>query len=429
MRSLHLHVIILILFSYPILTVWLTLFGFETSVFNLALKAFIVSLALLGLVIFRPISGPGLSAMTPLLAFYAVLGIRLIYDVGILGLVDVFQSPIYVFGYFFGLTLLPAILLAIRLQPSDLWPLHRLFVVGLVLANVSVLFFSATRDVTAETAFSYRAEQAGLEAGTAVLGPIMIGTLGAMLGAYAMGRVAMDHRLGLAGQAVHGAFLLLGGLNILFSGSRGPALAFGIVFLIIVATLVSSPLRDRSFRARGAGWLYAALAVIALVFLLAFTQQEIFLFERFQSMYEGEVTAAGEERNYIYSQAWADFLSSPIIGRSYMVSSGNYAAHNFVLEALMATGVLGGMLFALGVFRALVGTGRLLLGAAGPKGFDLALCMVCLLVVGTTSGSVRETPELWAMAAIMTIFSAQAVASERSRRYPSHPIAMQTGPG
>ena len=417
MRHLHIYIFILIQFSYPVVTVWLTFAGLETSNYNLALKAGIVALGLLALMIYRPRPGAGLGAMLPLLAFYAVLSIRLIYDVSVLGLVDVFQSPIYVYGYFFGLTLLPAIVLGIRLMPEDLPTLHRLFGIGLVLSNISLLLFSATRDVTAQTAFTQRAEQAGMEAGTAVIGPIMIGTMGAMLAAYSMGRIAMDRTLNLPGQALLGGFMLLGGLNILFSGSRGPALAFGLAFLIVLFTLTTSAVRAPENRANKVGWFYAAMGVIALIFLLAFTTQEIFLFERFTAMYQGEISAAAEERNFIYSQAWSDFLSSPIIGRSYMVSSGNYAAHNFLLEALMATGVVGGMFFVVAVYRALIGTVLLILNAAGPRGYVLALCTVILFVVGSTSGSVRETPELWVMAALMTIFGAQAMRSNRAERH------------
>lgn len=416
MRYLHIVVIFLVLFSYPIVTVWLTLAGFETSTYNLATKVGIVGLSLLGLALYRPTEMSALKSMSWLLLFFALFGMRLIYDIGVLGIDDPYQTPLYVFGYFFGLTLLPAMLLAVRLLPADLPALDRAMVIGLVLANISLLVFSATRDLTAETAFAGRVQQAGEVAGTAVLGPIMVGTMGSMLAAYSVGRIALDRHLPLASQLFFAGMIALGGLNILFSGSRGPAVAFAIAFMIVVITLIASPFRKVEDRARSVGWLYAGLAVIGLVYLLAFTNQEIFLFDRFEAMYGGAVSAAAEERNYIYAVAWQDFLSSPIVGKSFIVSVGGYSAHNFVLEALMATGVVGGMLFTVGVALALLGTGRLLLGAAGPRGYAIALVSICMLVVGGTSGSVRETPELWALAAIMTIFGAQAARSEKQQR-------------
>lgn len=55
-----------------------------------------------------------------------------------------------------------------------------------------------------------------------------------------------------------------GGLSILLSGSRGPALAFGIAFLNVVATMISSPFRKAEDRARGAGWVFAGLTVVTI---------------------------------------------------------------------------------------------------------------------------------------------------------------------
>jgi len=408
-RGIHLHVlvIVLILFSYPIATVWLLQLGFNSSQYNLLIKAAIAGISAFALVLYRPDGRPFPSAMLPLLIFLFIFGIRLIYDVLVRDIIDIFQTRTYVFGYFFGLTLIPVLLMALRLRPEDAKPLERMMLVGLVLANLSVLFFATTTGLTSETAFGGRTQLEGTMEGTAVISPIMVSLMGAMLAAFAMGRISADRTLGTPGQVLHLGLVGLGVINLLLGGSRGPAVALGLAFLVIIYALIRGAARIGRLRTRSATWLYGGVVVAAFLYLVATTDQPIFLFERFADMLENRAGGVTEERDIIYALAWGDFLRSPLLGSSYMVSAGGYSPHNFLLEALMATGVVGGVFFMIGLFWALKGLLRMIHGAAGPEGFTLALVGASVLVASSTSGSVRDNPELWVLVAVMTILGNQ----------------------
>lgn len=97
-------------------------------------------------------------------------------------------------------------------------------------------------------------------------------------------------------------------------------------------------------------------------------------------------------RGDMYFAAWQMFTSSPAFGESLFVFGFAYP-HNLFLEALMSTGVLGGLLLgammvrgALGVYRASV---------RGNVGFFLLLLFAQAFIGTMTSGSIYYDPMFW----------------------------------
>ena len=86
-----------------------------------------------------------------------------------------YQTPIYVFGYFFGLTVLPIVALLLAYDQSDLPLLSRATLISLVAVNFFLVAHSLTSDNFAtDAAFSGRVEVAGDLDQTTVLNPITI---------------------------------------------------------------------------------------------------------------------------------------------------------------------------------------------------------------------------------------------------------------
>lgn len=397
----------LLVFSYPIATTWLLYLGLNTSAGNAAIKAIIATLFAMVVVFGRRHNSCGLKDSLPLIAFFAIYGCRLLFDVVLENIVYIGQSKIYTLGYFFGLTLLPAAAVAINLRKEDTPLLHRWFFIAAIVANVSILFYISNEGVLASAdAFSGRFEVQGELEGTAVLNPITVGLMGAILVAYTIGRLGAFALASPVQQAFHGALLVLGGGNLLMGASRGPALAIISVLLLTVALLVRSGTGARGIKLRGKLWIYGGCLLAGLLYLIVTQSETIFLFQRFSLMFDPSAGRAFELRDVIFAQAWQDFLSAPVFGFSYM-TSGGYSPHNIFLEALMATGVVGAVFLLPAMVAAVRGTWRLAVGAVGPTGVSLALAGVCLFIVGLTSGSVGQFPEFWIFVTIVTVLGAK----------------------
>ena len=407
--------ITLLVFSYPIVTSWVLFFGYDTSAANAATKALIAGLFLFVIVFGRTKNLNSLIAAAPLIIFFLFYAIRLLYDVMLLDVIYFGQSKFYTLAYFFGLTLLPVLAIAINIKKEDAPLLSQWLFVGAILANASILLYVQNAGVlgTAD-AFSGRFEVKGDLEGTTVLNPIMIGLMGAILVAFTIGRLGT---LALATpwqQAFHGALIVAGGSNILIGASRGPALALGVALLLTLFLLVRGGAVARGGRLKGKLWVYGGVMAAGLMYLVITRSDTMFLFERFASMFDPDMGRTIELRDVIYAQAWQNFLEAPVFGYSYMTVDG-YSPHNIFLEALMATGVVGSFFLIPTMYAAVLGGWRLLLGRSGREGVPIALVGACLFIVGLTSGSVGQFPEFWVFLTIVMTLGAKARAPRRRR--------------
>ncbi len=398
-RRLYIPTIVLIAFSYPITTIAFLLLGLSPTEFNASIKAVFAVMALGAWLLAFLYSRGTSNALLPLLIFHFIYGLRLIYDVSALNIVSSFQSPLYVYGYFFGLTVLPVIAIHIAFKRVDIESLFRWTFAMIVVANVFLFLFSFTSDgFAAESAFSRRTEVAGADYQTAVLNPLTFGIMGAMMSALVLGILTTTPRLTI--RMLGGCCLLIaiGIANILFSGSRGPFLAFAVALSAVVWSTFGSQLRIRQIT-----WVIVGSIVAAFIYLALFSNFEILLFDRFLLMFENRTGGLREERDFLLDVAWQDFLSSPIFGNSYVLSVGNESPHNIVMDALMSTGLLGGAILGLAMLRFALALYKLLRGDLGRSAYCLALPSLCMLTIGMTSYSVGQSPELWIYIALVTI--------------------------
>jgi O-antigen ligase len=418
-RRLYIPTLMLICFSYPITTVILLKLGVSPGTVNQYVKAALLALSFVSLIVALPHARNVKGALLPLVAFFACYSVRLINDVIGEGILMVYQTPTYVFGYFFGLTLLPVITLLIAYDESDLPTLYRYTFISLILVNLVLLGHALTADgFTTEAAFSGRVEVAGELDETSVLNPLTFGIMGAILSAFVFGFLTTAETISFRARAFNLALLALGGGNILFSASRGPALAFMLVILVTIFSLLRGSFGGRALKIRRSTWFYLAALLAVLVYLIVASDMNIFLFDRFELTYSGRQSGVQEERDFLFANAWADFLSSPVIGSAYAISVGNASPHNVFLESLMALGLVGTSLFLLALAFATLGLWRLFNGKMGQQGYTIGLASLCLITIGLTSYSIGQSPELWIFLSLVTLLGSRAHSRHLSRQRP-----------
>lgn len=402
-RSFLIAAITLLGFSYATTTVILLGLGFSTGIGNVIIKSFILLLFMISVIISNNFKGQNFKYIWPMLVFFIIYGVRVLYDVSFEGIVFFQQSTFYVIAYFFGLTLLPTLVTALVFDARHVKGLHNAVLVALVIANVALLIYVFTNGVIeAETAFGGRAQVDGAAEGSAVINPITVSLMGAILAVFAMGRLAVMPSKSVPFELFLGGLIVLGFVNVLIGGSRGPAVAFALCAGVILFTLMRSPFARSGVKVRSVMWIYGGVGIAALIAFFIAQGENIYLFERFVTMIDGRAVGVGEERDFLRDLAIADFWSAPIFGYSYVTSVGGAHPHNIVLEALMATGIVGFSAFLLAMFFALRGVYNVMLGVAGPYGYSLGLVTLCFLTSSMLSGAVGQFPELWVFLALMT---------------------------
>ena len=423
---------VLLAFSYSTTAVWMLMTGIPTGLGNLLIKATIAGLFLIALpYTFRrldSLTGP----LLPILVLLSLYAVRLLYDVVVRDIFMIYQTPIYVLGYFFGLTFLPVIALCGAVRKVDVKLVHQWVFVFLVVANLSILVFAATSGFgTLLEAFAGRLQAEGEMSGTAVLGPIGIGLMGACLAVFSMARLVVLEGRGMWWAVLHLAAILIGIAVMFFGASRGPALGFVIGVLAIGATIVLRLFNSGKIKAQRFAWLYLLLPIVPVAVLLGRDDVPIFLFDRMTAFLEERATGAVglEMRDELHAAAWRDFIESPVFGSSYVLPSiENSSPHSMFYDALIAAGILGGITLAWALWRMLVALWRAWRGEAGPYGYALSLVGVCLIVIQATSGSIGQTPEFWVFMSVLISFtyptgSKERVESHSSARKPNPPNA------
>ncbi len=360
----------------------------------------------------------------PLIIFFLIYSIRLVDDVLFKGILLIYQTPFYTLGYYFGLTVLPVLAIALLYRPQDNRTIFRHLLASLVIANVLLFLYSVIYgDFGRGGAFSGRIQAASEIEGAAVLGPIWIGMMGALLASLLFGVFTARQGLSKVKIMVGTGLLGLSAANLLFGASRGPVLGLVLAVLVFLFRPGSNIPGIRKIVSRGKAWVAALWIVGIAIILIASSDGTVFLVERFISLYTDRIVGGGgviEERDIIYATAWQDFLSSPLFGTSYVVSYKNSQPHNFILESLIATGIVGTFFFFIALFRAFKGISRLLDGMHGIEGVSLALVTVSTLGMGLTSSSISQSPHLWILVALVTVMGTRV-------RFPKRHIVAQTG--
>lgn len=172
----------------------------------------------------------------------------------------------------------------------------------------------------------------------AALNPISMGHLGGSIFLLALWHVIQaPFKLMSVWRILAYLAICLGAVLLIAANSKGPLLS---VLVCLIFMVVFAPGLGRRF-------VFFTLLVCALLFApLAYIAQNSFGIPTYSRMVEASLITGGStpERLQRLSAGFADFMASPLLGSRIEESQFGGYPHNIILEALMATGVLGGSL-------------------------------------------------------------------------------------
>jgi hypothetical protein len=170
--------------------------------------------------------------------------------------------------------------------------------------------------------------------------PLQLGYMGSGLVVLAFALLRSNFR-GLLKWFALPLVIAPGVLLISFSGSRGPVIALlGCFVIYIFANLKQGGL----LRVMVATSLGACFLTAGIWFMIA-TDSALFI--RFINTFYG-LTEGGDamSRFELYEMAWQQFLNGPVFGDFVELRGAYIYPHNFFLEALISTGIVGFILFS-----------------------------------------------------------------------------------
>ena len=238
--------------------------------------------------------------------------------------------------------------------------------------------------------------------GNAALTTIAFGQLG--ITAIIIGACMIATERNLLVRSVLPAFLIvIGTLISLRSGSRGPLLC--LIAIIVFTTITRARKLSNGILL---SLLFTGLVVVFYQGILALIAHIApVLVERL--LY----SASNEERALLLQEAWEAFLNSPVTGDRFAIihADGKFIySHNMLLDALMGTGIIGGLVFAAMYVSSITDSYRI-------AKHDLSYLWIVLILIqhitaGMTSSAFYLKPVITALIIFVSLSSAERVEAE-----------------
>jgi len=399
-------VIALSVFSYPITAVLILQLGLPGSVTNFALRVLFASMYVL-LLFFGVLKGGKRWSLylLPVLLFFLLYSIRLVWDISFVGVQISGYSNFYVYSYYFGLTLLPCVAMIIAQRFLNVPHLLKLSSVLLIVANVLLVYQMLTQGsgLNIVEVLATRAQVRSEEEGRTFINPIVVGFFGANLSLLSIGVLILNISESKLDKIFYFFSIPLGIISLLFGASRGPLFGFILTLVFLLAYYYLHVKKTVSFLVKMAITCFLG-GITVWKFVLPFVNKnDIFLLDRVESFINGTGTVKKEARHYSFEGALNDFIDSPIIGRQYVGTYDNFYPHNIPLEVLMATGIVGfsvftgiTLVYAKSIYRAFFCSKRRM-------EFIIILLSLVSFLAGMTSGSIFFTPNFWIFIVLASI--------------------------
>ena len=332
-----------------------------------------------------------------ILAFWLFYAGRVVYDIGFLSLNELAQprqSKFYYFTWIFGSGLIPVLGIVFTAKyinlKRDAWLIY-LFS-GLQIA-VSVFLFVTTFDSITESMLRFRVSIANEEGN--ILNPITMGRFGTIAILLGIGNLLLNKKLRY-NRLLSWMLILSGLFFIVMGGSRGPILAFSTGLLALLYFHFSQQRKTVLFLLKWGIGIFLFILAIAIFLVPRINPEDFAALSRMAELTEGNEK---EERNISWTNAWNQFLESPVLGDQMFERYWWQYPHNVILESFMATGLVGGIIFCCFFFYCLYKIYSF-------KGYPLyytTLGMIGLvtLVSSMFSGGLYFNSEFWSMTALL----------------------------
>ena len=181
------------------------------------------------------------------------------------------------------------------------------------------------------------------------LNPISMGQIGATLALMSVFLIRSRERIVKTAAAFGGVV----GLSILLvAASRGPIIAFlSVLMLIVFAPIVNRRGNLSRSHVKAAFLLILVLSTVAMPLIEYIESNSQFsIASRFRGLGSSS-DESGMIRTQIFKGAWSQFIDNPLFGDALEERKIRTYPHNNILEAFLATGILGGSIL-LGLYVA-----------------------------------------------------------------------------
>jgi O-antigen ligase len=331
-------ILILTLALYPLIGIGQVLVGIvNTTPIAVLYRAVYLLLSCVLLITFLPES-PRMKVPVVVFSFvlfWLLYVFRIVNDIVILEDTRGYSEK----GLFFFLTyglggcLAPAIIAAFSAKSINYKTLTKCLLLFFALSNLCIFAFLVLENGLTVDIFYNR-----LRVGESVVSPIALSQYGGALFVLSLGAwLISGYRSFLLPVAMGVGIVLL-----ILGASRGPlAACAGSVMLILFDHFL---LRAKLLQY----WAYASVAIVifvaAVVKFIVPNMAQITIFNRISSTVESGVGL--DARELQWSSAWNQFIESPVWGGGLIENAMNFYPHNFILEVLMSTGLLGAIALA-----------------------------------------------------------------------------------
>lgn len=304
---------------------------------------------------------------------------------------DTLSIPLHIYWTFsVGACFLPFIAIAInqKYQSRDIrrlyWTLTFLLVVAGIVISQSVT--SAVTIYSVDGVSQYETGRAGIKS----LNPISYGHVGASILLLSFwGALQVKGHLA---KTLLILSMMFGGYVLLTAGSRGPIVGCAVSLSLFVYVGAKS---KSVFTA-------VSLAAASLITWLQFYQfpflSQYTVFDRMVSAaHLSDASSIGRVRQF--EEAFREIASHPILGSTLELPILNTYPHNIIIEAFMATGVVGGLVMFVGLSSAFKTAITSLLPYDDRSW--IALLFIQYTVAAMFSGAIWSSTSLWSLLALL----------------------------
>lgn len=263
--------------------------------------------------------------------FWALYSVRIINDLYI-NPITLFPdtSPSQYFQFAFGVTLIPSIALLLIVQAYNInlnWILKWLYISLFLILSIALYYRSGS-------------ELEGRTTGGLNIGVILFGHYGATLAILSVYYLVKGN-ISLINKLFYILGFIVGFVGIFVSASKSPFVAF-IAVLVLFFYLWYGKIKSAIIIAFF-GILLGSFYIEIVSFLNQYFNSN-FLDRLLYTIEVGE----DEARGNLMSVAINEFIESPFFGNAMLIQEGGMAGsypHNLIVEAFMATGFFGGIIF------------------------------------------------------------------------------------
>jgi len=274
----------------------------------------------------------------PLLTFWLLYSIQIAWD-GYLDPIYLGMPPLEYIQRAIGMTCIPMFIFLNRLgDAGNKWAFRAMWLTVLGCCLYSLVYYREAIEV------GYRQSKYGNDVNVAYLSTIMVSYFGVIAFCIAVQRLSISL---LEKVSMFKKIYLLGacfvGLVVLFLGGTRSAL---IASILVPGIIFISSTGKRNFALKIK--IFMMFVFISFIFFFAMEHFGAEMTRRYDGMITGlseGSTEVGGGRPLLYKDTLLQILESPAWGSCLELKTIHFYPHNHILEAFMATGVLGGVSF------------------------------------------------------------------------------------